>query len=56
MTHQVEINLTCDEGRVADALRQLANEIEESEHYPEDYETAICAATINWNVNDEDED
>ncbi len=49
-TPQVTLSITCDRGRVADALRQLANDIEASDHEIEDYETEICAATINWDA------
>lgn len=53
MTPQVKISISADKGSVADALRQLANFIEEFEpdensgsDYPTQYESNICVAQI----------
>ncbi len=48
MVPQIKINMTCDEGRVADSLRYLANIIEEydGEGYPEEVETYDFFAEI----------
>ena len=49
MTKQISISLCANEGRVADALRALANYIEECDEdagYPAQYESDICCAEI----------
>lgn len=43
---QIKITITCDEGHVADSLRQLANAYEESEEL-NDYETEHFIAEID---------
>lgn len=42
---QIRITITCDEGHVADSLRQLANAYEEREELT-DYETEHFIAEI----------
>ena len=51
MTERILLSISADKGSVADALRQLANYIEEcdsdeSSEYPTQYESSICAAEI----------
>ena len=53
MAPQVHLSISADKGSVADALRQLANFIEEFEpdensnsEYPTQYESNICVAEI----------
>ena len=49
MARQISISLCADEGHVADALRALANYIEECDTengYPTQYESNICCAEI----------
>lgn len=43
---QIHIAIQCDEGFVADALREIANRIEESDGYPGFIETATYCASI----------
>lgn len=45
-TKQVHINIYCDEGHVADSLRELANAYEENNEMT-DFETYLCVAEIN---------
>ena len=47
MEEQVTIKISCDEGYTADFLRQLANEIEESETEVTTFETYHGIAEIN---------
>ena len=42
----VHIDISCDEGHVADSLRQLANAIE-NEEVVSQFETFHCCAEIN---------
>ena len=46
MPKQVHINIYCDEGYVADSLRELANAIENNEGLTE-FETYRCCAEIS---------
>lgn len=46
---QVHLSISCDEGHVADSLRQIANAIEGSENVQiTEYETSVCMAEIDW--------
>ena len=46
MQKKISLNICANEGRVTDALRQLANYIEECNKMPSQFESDICCAEI----------
>ena len=44
---QVKIEMICDKGRVAEALRLLANAVEADDEKTRQFETPICCAELS---------
>ena len=53
---QIKLWLLCDEDRVADSLRELANAVEESENQLHHFETPYADAEIDWDHQDDGEE